>query len=122
MKTVELYARVRHAVLIEGISERAAADRFGINARTISKMLTFSVPPGYVRTKAPFRLKLDAVTGVIDAVWTCFTLVESILVPFTASRSNLARQGELAVAAPSRLRTRSRHETHSFTAPDIAAT
>ena len=68
MKTVELYARVRHAVLIEGISERAAADRFGINARTVSKMLKFSVPPGYVRTKAPFRPKLDAFTGVIDAV------------------------------------------------------
>jgi hypothetical protein len=46
MKTVELYARVRHAVLIEGISARAAADRFGINARTVSKMLKFSVPPG----------------------------------------------------------------------------
>ena len=30
MKRVELYARVRHAVLIEGISERAAADRFGM--------------------------------------------------------------------------------------------
>jgi hypothetical protein len=44
MKTVELYARVRHAVLIEGISERAAADRFGIDARTGSKMLKFSVP------------------------------------------------------------------------------
>ena len=55
MKTVELYARVRHAVLIEGISERAAADRFGINARTVSKMLRFSVPPGYVRTKALSR-------------------------------------------------------------------
>lgn len=41
MKTVELYARVRHAVMIEGISERAAADRFGINARTVSKMLRF---------------------------------------------------------------------------------
>jgi transposase len=68
MKTVELYARVRHAVLIEGISERAAADRFGINARTVSKMLKFSVPPGYVRTKAPFRPKLDAFTGVIDAI------------------------------------------------------
>lgn len=38
MKTVELHARVRHAVLIEGLSERAAADRFGINARTVSKM------------------------------------------------------------------------------------
>ena len=36
MKTVELYARVRHAVLIEGISERAAADRFGINALSMA--------------------------------------------------------------------------------------
>jgi transposase len=68
MKTVELYARVRHAVLIEGLSERAAADRFGINARTVSKMLKFSAPPGYVRTRPPFRPKLDAFTGVIDAI------------------------------------------------------
>jgi hypothetical protein len=68
MKTVELYARVRHAVLIEGISERAAADRFGINARTVSKMLKFSVPPGYVRRKPPFRPKLDEFTGVIDEI------------------------------------------------------
>src|SRR5882672_4599284 len=68
MKTVELYARVRHAVLIEGISERAAADRFGINARTVSKMLKFSVPPGYVRRKPPFRPKLGEFAGVIDAI------------------------------------------------------
>jgi len=68
MKAVELYARVRHAVLIEGISKRAAADRFGINARTVSKMLKFSVPPGYVRTKPPLRPKLDEFTGVIDAI------------------------------------------------------
>ena len=39
MKQVEIYAMVRHAVLIEGISERAAAERYGINARTVSKML-----------------------------------------------------------------------------------
>jgi transposase len=70
MKTVELYARVRHAVQIEGISERAAADRFGINARTVSKMMKFSVPPGYVRKKPPFRPKLDAFTGIIDAIVT----------------------------------------------------
>ena len=57
MKRVELYARVRHAVRIEGISERAAAERFGINPRTVSKMLRFSVPPGYVRTKPPIRPK-----------------------------------------------------------------
>ena len=68
MKQVEIYARVRHAVLIEGISERAAAERFGINARTVSKMLKFSVPPGYVRTKPPFRPKLDAFVRVIDAI------------------------------------------------------
>lgn len=68
MKTVELYARVRHAVLIEGISERAAADRFCINARTVSKMLKFSVPPGYVRRKPPFRPKLDEFAGAIDAI------------------------------------------------------
>ena len=65
MKTVELYARVRHAVMIEGISERAAADRFGINARTVSKMLKFSVPPGYMRRKPPFRPKLDGFTAGI---------------------------------------------------------
>ena len=68
MKPVDLYARVRHAVLIEGISERAAADRFGINARTVSKMLKFSVPPGYVRQKAIVRPKLDAFIGIIDAI------------------------------------------------------
>lgn len=68
MKTVELYARVRHAVMIEGLSARGAADRFGINARTVSKMLTFSVPPGYVRRKPPYRPKLDGFMGVIDAI------------------------------------------------------
>ena len=31
-------------------------------------MLRFSVPPGYVRQKPPFRPKLDAFTGVIDEI------------------------------------------------------
>ena len=68
MKAVELYARVRHAVRIEGLSERAAAERFGINPRTVAKMLRFAVPPGYVRSKQPSRPKLDAFIGVIDAI------------------------------------------------------
>ena len=68
MKRVELYARVRHAVRIEGLSERAAAERLGINPRTVSKMLRFSVPPGHVRTKPPIRPKLDEFTGVINAI------------------------------------------------------
>ena len=65
---MELYVRVRYAVQIEGISQRAAATRFGIDPRTVAKMLRFSVPPGYVRAKPPFRPKLDAFTGVIDAI------------------------------------------------------
>ena len=68
MKTVELYARVRHAVQIEGISRRAAAERFGINARTVSEMLKFSVPSGYVCQKSPFRPKLEEFIGIIDAI------------------------------------------------------
>ena len=68
MKQVELYAKVRYAVRIEGLSERAAARRFGIDPRTVAKMLAFSVPPGYRRTKPPVRPKLDAVLAIIDRI------------------------------------------------------
>ena len=44
MKNVDDYLRVRHAVRIEGLSERAAARRFGIDPRTVNKMMKFSVP------------------------------------------------------------------------------
>ena len=53
MKLVELYGKVRYAVQIEGISRREAARRFGIDPRTVAKMLSFSVPPGYRRRLAP---------------------------------------------------------------------
>ena len=42
MKDVELYAKVRHAVRIEGLSKRAVARRFGVDPRTVDKMLEFS--------------------------------------------------------------------------------
>ena len=70
MKQVELYARVRYAVQIEGISKRAAARRFGIDPRTVTKMMSFSVPPGYVRSTPPVRPKLDAFIGTIDKILT----------------------------------------------------
>ena len=66
MKGVELYGRVRHAVQIEGLSRREAARRFGIDPRTVAKMLVFSVPPGYRRGGAPKRPKLDPFTAIID--------------------------------------------------------
>src|ERR1700752_2812420 len=68
MKVVELYGRVRFAVQIEGLSRRAAARRFGIDPRTVAKMLAVSVPPGYRRSRPPARPKLDPFTGIIDGI------------------------------------------------------
>ena len=68
MKDVDLYLEVRHAVRIEGLSERAAARRFGIDPRTVNKMMKFSVPPGYVRKKPPAKPKLDPFIVVIDGI------------------------------------------------------
>ena len=59
---------MRHAVRIEGLSERAAARRFGIDPRTVNKMMKFSVPPGYVRKKPPAKPKLDPFIVVIDGI------------------------------------------------------
>src|SRR5712671_5359102 len=69
MKGVELYGRVRYAVRIEGLSERAAARGFGLDPRTVNKMMKFSVPPGYVRKKAPAKPKLDRFIPVIDSIF-----------------------------------------------------
>ena len=68
MKRVELYGRVRHAVMIEGLSQREAARCFGIDPRTVRKMLSYSAPPGYVRTRPPVRPKLDPFIGIIDRI------------------------------------------------------
>ena len=68
MKGVELYGRVRYAVQIEGLSHRAAARRFGIDPRTVAKMMKFTAPPGYVRTKPPAKPKLDPFIPVIDRI------------------------------------------------------
>jgi transposase len=68
MFSVELYGRVRYACHVEGLSQREAARRFGIHRNTVRKMLTFSVPPGYQRTKPPMRPKLDGVTAFIDQI------------------------------------------------------
>ncbi len=52
MYGVDLYGRVRLAVLGQGLSQREAARRFGIDRGTVRKMLAHSVPPGYRRGKS----------------------------------------------------------------------
>ena len=54
MYRVELYATVRRSVYVEGLSERAAARRFGLARETVRKMLRYRRPPGYRRAR-PLR-------------------------------------------------------------------
>ena len=68
MKTVELYARVRRAVLVEGRSQRVVAREFGLARKTVRKMLEYSAPPGYQRQKPVRRPKLGPWLGVINAI------------------------------------------------------
>jgi transposase len=68
MKGVELYGRVRYAVQVLGLSRREAARQYGIDPRTVAKMLMFSVPPGYRRKMPPRRPKLDPFIGIIDGI------------------------------------------------------
>jgi transposase len=65
---VELYARVRRAVVVDKMSEREAARQFGLARETVRKMLRYSVPPGYRRQQPVRRPKLDAWTGAIDQI------------------------------------------------------
>ena len=63
---MELYLRVRLACA-EGMSQREAAKHFNISRDTVRKMLSYSEPPGYRRTAAVRRPKLEAFILVIDA-------------------------------------------------------
>jgi transposase len=68
MFTVELYARIRRAVMVDGLSRREAAKRFGVHRNTIAKMLQFSIPPGYRRRERPASKKLGPYMAWIDAI------------------------------------------------------
>ena len=68
MYRVDLQARVRRACRVEGMSTREASRVFGPDRKTVRKMLSFSVPPGYRRGKPPRRPKLGPFTGIIDRI------------------------------------------------------
>ena len=65
---MDLYARVRRACHVEGMSAREAARKFGVHRDTVRKMLKYSVPPGYRREEPPRRPKLDPFTAIIDQI------------------------------------------------------
>lgn len=66
MHLVEMYAAVRRAVYVEGLSQREAARRFGLSRVTVRKMLQFSVPPGYQRKQPIRRPMLEPYLVLID--------------------------------------------------------
>ena len=68
MYKVDVYLRVRRAVMVEGMSIRETARTFGLHRDTVRKMLAYSVPPGYRRQSPPGKPKLKPFTGVIDRI------------------------------------------------------
>lgn len=68
MYSVELYTRVRRACHVEGMSIRSAAVHFGIDRKTVAKILKHSVPPGYRRDDPPSRPKLNPFIAIIDKI------------------------------------------------------
>ena len=68
MYGVDVYLRVRRAVMVEGRSIREAARVFGLHRDTVRKMLEYSVPPGYRRQSTPKRPRLEPFTGIIDRI------------------------------------------------------
>ena len=65
---MELYAKIRRAVMVDGLSRREAARRFGVHRNTIAKMLQFSIPPGYRRRERPVSKKLGPHVPWIDGI------------------------------------------------------
>ena len=55
MYRVDVYLRVRRAVMVEGMNVREPARVFGLHRDTVRKMLAYSVPPGYRRQTPPWR-------------------------------------------------------------------
>ena len=72
MYRVDVYLRVRRAVMVEGMSIRETARTFGLHRDTVRKMLAYSVPPGYRRQSPPGKPKLKPFTGCsASSIWCC---------------------------------------------------
>ena len=78
MYKVELYARVRRACIVEGMSTRESARVFGLHRETVRKMLEYSVHPGYRRQSPPRRPKLGALSVRLLALVVCERLVGEV--------------------------------------------
>jgi transposase len=68
MFPVDLYVKVRRAVMVENKSEREVARYFGIHRQTVRKMCQFAAPPGYRRAPSTISPTLAPFVPIIDAI------------------------------------------------------
>jgi len=65
---VELYARVRRPVQVNGRSQRELARELGLARKTVRKMWAYPAPLGYQRLKPVRRPMLGPWQGAIDDI------------------------------------------------------
>ena len=63
MYQVDVYLRVRKAVMVEGMSIREASRMLGLHRDTVREMLAYSAAPGCRRQNPPRRPKLNQSQG-----------------------------------------------------------
>ena len=67
MLTVDDYERIRRLVLVDGLSQRAAARQLAHSRKTVKKALQHSVPPGYRRSEQVRQPVIEPVRHIIEA-------------------------------------------------------
>ncbi|WP_152542921.1 hypothetical protein [Sphingobium sp. Ant17] len=67
---MELYQKVRHAVLIDGMSRPGRSGVFWVvnSTTTVDKMLVFPEPPQHGRCGVTYSRKLAGFTEIIDQI------------------------------------------------------
>ena len=68
MYKVGLYRRVRQAYYVENKSIRDISRTHGLHRDTIRKMLQYSAPPGYRRSRPALKPKLDPFREIINTI------------------------------------------------------
>lgn len=65
---LDSYELVRRAVIVGGMSKRAAAREFGVNRRSVDKIVENAVPPGYVQSASRKRRVLGEYLAKIEEI------------------------------------------------------
>ena len=70
MYTLQKYELVRRSVLVDGLSKRKASGEFGVNRRTVGKMLADARPPDYQCRAPRAKPKLGPFLAIIEQIVT----------------------------------------------------